>query len=31
LNVINPEEKTNILASRLLQMNTEYTNAEGTV
>jgi len=29
LNVINPEEKTNILASRLLQMNTEYTNAEG--
>jgi capsular exopolysaccharide synthesis family protein len=29
LNVINPEEKTNILASRLLQLNTEYTNAQG--
>ncbi len=28
LNVINPEEKTNILSSRLLQLNTEYTNAE---
>jgi succinoglycan biosynthesis transport protein ExoP len=28
LNVINPEEKTNILASRLLQLNTEYTNAQ---
>jgi len=24
LNVINPEEKTNILAARLLQLNTEY-------
>jgi capsular exopolysaccharide synthesis family protein len=29
LNVINPEEKTNILAARLLQLNTEYTNAQG--
>jgi capsular exopolysaccharide synthesis family protein len=29
LNVINPEEKTNILSSRLLQLNTEYTNAQG--
>jgi uncharacterized protein involved in exopolysaccharide biosynthesis len=29
LNVINPEEKTNILASRLLQLNTEYTAAQG--
>ena len=29
LNVINPEEKTNILASRLLQLNTEYTSAQG--
>src|SRR5580692_5001458 len=29
LNVINPEEKTNILSARLLQLNTEYTNAEG--
>jgi capsular exopolysaccharide synthesis family protein len=29
LNVINPEEKTSILSSRLLQMNTEYTNAQG--
>jgi succinoglycan biosynthesis transport protein ExoP len=29
LNVINPEEKTNILASRLLQLNTDYTNAQG--
>jgi uncharacterized protein involved in exopolysaccharide biosynthesis len=28
LNVINPEEKTNILSSRLLQLNTDYTNAE---
>ncbi|HUS06514.1 MAG TPA: polysaccharide biosynthesis tyrosine autokinase [Bryobacteraceae bacterium] len=28
LNVINPEEKTNILSARLLQLNTEYTNAE---
>jgi hypothetical protein len=28
LNVINPEEKTTILSSRLLQLNTEYTNAE---
>jgi capsular exopolysaccharide synthesis family protein len=29
LNVINPEEKTNILASRLLQLNAEYTSSEG--
>jgi len=28
LNVINPEEKTNILASRLLQLNTERTVAQ---
>ena len=28
LNVINPEEKTNIVAARLLQLNTEYTNAQ---
>lgn len=28
LNVISPEEKTNILSSRLLQLNTDYTNAE---
>ncbi len=29
LNVINPEDKTNILSSRLLQLNTEFTNAQG--
>ena len=29
LNVINPEEKTNILSARLLQLNTEYTKAQG--
>ena len=29
LNVINPEEKTNILAARLLQLNTDYTSAQG--
>jgi succinoglycan biosynthesis transport protein ExoP len=29
LNLINPEERTNILASRLLQLNTDYTNAQG--
>jgi capsular exopolysaccharide synthesis family protein len=28
LNVVNPEEKTNIISSRLLQLNTEYTNAQ---
>jgi capsular exopolysaccharide synthesis family protein len=28
LNVINPEQKTSILSSRLLQLNTEYTNAQ---
>ena len=28
LNVINPEDKTNILSSRLLQLNTELTNAQ---
>jgi len=29
LNVINPEERTNILSARLLQLNTEYTTAQG--
>ena len=29
LNVINPEEKTSILSARLLQLNTEYTHAQG--
>lgn len=29
LNVISPEEKTNILSARLLQLNTEYTAAQG--
>ena len=29
LNVINPEEKTNMLSARLLQLNTEYTTAQG--
>jgi len=28
LNVINPEEKTNILSSRLLQLNDDYTKAQ---
>jgi capsular exopolysaccharide synthesis family protein len=28
LNVINPEQKTDILSARLLQLNTEYTNAQ---
>ena len=28
LEVINPEEKTNILSARLLQLNTEYTSAQ---
>ncbi len=28
LNVINPEERTSILSARLLQLNTEYTNAQ---
>lgn len=28
LNVISPEEKTSILSSRLLQLNTEFTNAQ---
>src|SRR6202034_3369293 len=28
LNVVNPEEKTNILSSRLMQLNTDYTNAQ---
>jgi capsular exopolysaccharide synthesis family protein len=27
LDVLNPEEKTNILSARLLQLNTEWTNA----
>jgi capsular exopolysaccharide synthesis family protein len=29
LSVINPEEKTSILSSRLMQLNTEYTTAQG--
>jgi polysaccharide biosynthesis transport protein len=29
LDVVNPEEKTNILSARLLQLNTEYTAAQG--
>ena len=28
LNVVNPEEKTNILGSRLLQLNSEFTGAQ---
>jgi polysaccharide biosynthesis transport protein len=28
LDVINPEDKSNILSARLLQLNTEYTNAQ---
>ena len=28
LNVINPEEKTSILSARLLQLNTDYTQAQ---
>lgn len=28
LNVINPDEKTSILTSRLMQLNTEYTTAQ---
>jgi len=28
LNLINPEEKTSILSARLLQLNTEHTNAQ---
>ncbi len=28
LNVINPEEKTNILSARLLQLNSEFTSAQ---
>jgi polysaccharide biosynthesis transport protein len=28
LNIINPEEKTSILSARLMQLNTEYTNAQ---
>lgn len=28
LNVINPQEKTNILSAQLLQLNTEYTTAQ---
>ncbi len=28
MGVVNPEERTNILSSRLLQLNTEYTAAE---
>jgi capsular exopolysaccharide synthesis family protein len=29
LSVINPDEKTSILSARLLQINTEFTNAQG--
>jgi len=29
LDVINPEEKTSILSARLMQLNTEYTAAQG--
>jgi len=29
LNLINPEERTNIMASRLIQLNTDYTTAQG--
>jgi capsular exopolysaccharide synthesis family protein len=29
LDVVNPDEKTNILSARLLQLNTEYTAAQG--
>lgn len=29
LSVINPEEKTSILSARLLQLNIEFTNAQG--
>jgi polysaccharide biosynthesis transport protein len=28
LNVINPQEKTSIISARLLQLNSEYTNAQ---
>ncbi len=28
MNVINPEEKTNILSARLMELNTDYTNAQ---
>ena len=28
LDVVNPDEKTNILSARLLQLNAEYTNAQ---
>ena len=28
LNIINPEEKTSILSARLIQLNSEYTNAQ---
>jgi len=28
LDVVNPEEKTNILSARLLQLNSDYTNAQ---
>jgi polysaccharide biosynthesis transport protein len=28
LNVVNPEQKTSIISARLLQLNTEYTNAQ---
>src|SRR5215472_3711275 len=28
LNIVNPDEKTNITSARLLQLNTEYTSAQ---
>jgi hypothetical protein len=30
LKIINPEEKTNIVSARLLQLNDEYTQAQAT-
>ncbi len=29
MNVVNPEQKTNILSARLMQLNTDYTAAQG--
>ncbi len=29
LNIINPEQRTSIVSARLLQLNTEYTSAQG--
>jgi len=30
MKIINPEEKTNIVAARLLQLNEEYTQRKAT-